>query len=314
MKFRFDEIERMDDGSQLNAFFSRQLEHIRPQIFDIRYPTLKGRIFVPINSSMSNGAEEYTYRYFDEVGEAKPVRDYATDFPRVDIKGEEATQKVRSIGDSYGWSIQEARAAMMAGLSLDVRKARAARNAIERKIDRILLLGSTEFGFVMRGLFNLDGVITFSVPNGAGGDTEFESKTPDEILSDMHAVSRKVVVDSLEMEKPDTMIVPLSTYGHISTTRMGDGDARTILAKFLADEPHVKRVETSHLLETAGAGGTKRMVVYERSPDKLEGLIPQEFEQFPPQFRGMEVITHCHARIGGVVLYYPKSVAYADGI
>ena len=46
----------------------------------------------------------------------------------------------------------------------------------------------------------------------------------------------------------------------------------------------------------------------------LEAICPIIFEQLAPQFEGYEVLTNCHARCGGVVLYYPKSVSYADYI
>lgn len=56
------------------------------------------------------------------------------------------------------------------------------------------------------------------------------------------------------------------------------------------------------------------MVCYRRSPDALEAIVPQEFEQFPAQERGLEFVVPCHAKCGGVVLYYPLSMAYGDGI
>ena len=54
------------------------------------------------------------------------------------------------------------------------------------------------------------------------------------------------------------------------------------------------------------------MVVYNKREDKVAGLMGQEFEQFPPQLRNLEVITNTHARTGGVINPFPKSVCYAD--
>ena len=55
------------------------------------------------------------------------------------------------------------------------------------------------------------------------------------------------------------------------------------------------------------------MVAYQRDPMVLQLEIPQEFEQFPPQARGLSFVVPCHARIGGVHMHYPLAVAYMDG-
>lgn len=306
------DFARMDASDAV--FFTRQLEVIRPQLFEVTYPELKGRRLVPINTTIHPGAEEYTYRVYDRVGVAKLVADYANDFPRVDILGTESTQKIRSIGDSYGWSIQEARAAQMAQLNLDVRKAMAARAAIELLIDEILLVGSTSLGVTMEGLFNLTGVNTYTVPNGVAGSPLWANKTPGEILADAVGMVSKVYTDSNEVESPDTLVLPTDSHGLMATLPIGDGDNRTVLSRFLADSQHIRFVETSHRLNTAGSGGGRRMVAYKRDPNKLEGLLPQDFEQMPPQYEAMQVVTFCHARVGGVVSYFPKSIIYADGI
>lgn len=307
MKYRFD---RMDASE--NAFFSRQLEHIRPGLFEVQYPEFKARKFLPINNSIHNGAEEFTYRVFDKVGKAEMIADYANDFKSVDVFGAESTQKLKGFGTSYSYSIQEARAAMMAQLPLDARKAMAARHAMEQKLDEALLVGEASAN--LTGLFTQSGTVTYTVPNGAGGDTDWETKTPDEILADLNGISNKIVDDSSGVESPDSLILPLSSYNLIASKRMGDGSDVTVLRHFLGVNPYIKNVDWSHRLESNAAWTGKRMVCYRKDPMKLEGLIPQEFEQFAPQFDGAVVKTLCHARCGGVALYFPKSIAYGDDI
>ena len=64
----------------------------------------------------------------------------------------------------------------------------------------------------------------------------------------------------------------------------------------------------------AWSGSSGRMVALRQDPMKLEAIIPQEFEQLPPQMEDFETKTICHARTGGVVAYYPASISYGDGI
>jgi hypothetical protein len=295
------------DASE-NAFFSRQLEHIRPGLFEVQYPEFKFRQFVPINNAVSNGAEDYTYRVYDKVGKAKMIADWADDLPSSDIVGTETTQKLRSFGSSYQFSLQEARAAQMAGLPLDARKAMAARRAIEQKLDEVLLLGEATSN--LSGLFTLSGTESYT-PTTTTWSTATD---PDLIVAELTGISNDLVNSSNGVERPDTLILPLSRFNLISQMRMGDGSDTTVLKFFLGVSPYIRNVEWSERLESNSAWTGKRMVCYQRSPEKLEGLISQEFEQFAPQFQNMVVKTNCHARTGGVVLYYPKSVAYGDNI
>lgn len=311
--FIVPELERYD--APLSVFFARQLEVIRPQPFEIIYPNLRGRQLVPIKSDIDPGAELYTYYIYDEVGKARIVRDYAKDFPRVDIFGRFAQQKIESIGDSYGWSVQELRNAAMAGFNLSARKANAARRAIERLIDESLLIGDAEVG--MTGLFTQpitgpNAVTVYTIEAGASTDTEWETKTDEEILADLHGISAAAFTATNGVQAANTLVVPLSLWS-ILTVKRDSIQGNTLLAIFLANDPHISSVEWSERLETAGVGPSRRIVAYWKDAEALEGLIPQEFEQFPPEWEAMTVKTHCHARIGGVAVYYPKLIVYGDG-
>lgn len=295
-----------------SVFLERELESVRSQAYEVEYPELKWRMFVPVNSDPSPADNVYKYDVYDKVGQADVISNYADDLKRVDLTGSEVFQRMVSLGDAYGWNVQELRGAAKEGKNLPARKAAAARYFIENLLDEIMLEGRATEG--LNGLFNLSGTETYTTPNGAGGDTEWDTKTPDEILADMHGISNRIHEQSNEVERPDTLILPTSRYGLVSTTKMGDGENISILQAFLARDEHVRSVMKSYRLETAGSGSSKRMVCYTRREDKVSGLMGQEFEQFPPQLRNLEVITNCHARTGGVIAPFPKSIAYGDNI
>jgi hypothetical protein len=299
------------DASE-SAFLSRQLEQIRAQTYDIKLQALKGRDLVPVDNSVSPGAEVVTYRQFEPIGLAKIISNYADDLPRADVIAREFTSKIRGIGASYGYSVQEIRAAQFAGVPLEQRKANAARRAIEEKIDLIIKTGDSQNGLL--GLLNQTNTTAFTVPAGAATTTPWTTKTPDEVVKDLHGIANGIVSSTKEVETPDTLLLPLAQYTLIATKRMGDGSDATILKFFLSTSPFIKNVIPWAPLAGAGAAGADRMVCYRRDPDALQVVISQEFEQFPPQTEGLEVVTACHARCGGVVVYYPLSISYGDGI
>lgn len=310
-------MDNIRADSAESAFFLRSLTKVRSQAFMIEYPELKARGFVATIPDIPSGAQEYLYRVYDKVGQAKVTSGYADGGPRVDVYGTEASQLIRGVVDAYGFNFQELRAALMAGVGLSSMKATAARWVIDKKIDDLLLEGDSVFG--LTGLFNLSGTLSYTIPVGAGGDEEWilagvQKKTALEILRDMYAIENYIVEQTKEIEVPNRMILPLSRYNLISTTPMSTDNTETILQTFLKNSKHVKRVDSSIKLETAGAGSTARAVCYNDRVDKVGAVVPQEFEQFPPQAHGFEMVTNCHARCGGVVAFYPKSICYADVI
>jgi hypothetical protein len=296
------------------VMIARELLNVRAQAFEVQYPEHKAMSLVPMKTDIHPGEELYTYQTWDKTGQAKFRTPHAKNAPRADASLVEATPiPFRSIHSSYGIDFQEARAAARAGKPLDNRKMMAARYAIASFLNTLFTSGSTEFGVTMYGLLNLSGTVTYTVPaDGAGSTKTWSTKTPAQIIRDMNGIVTKMVVDSNDVEHPDTLVIPLSSHELISTTRMADGSDVTILKHYLANQPHIKRVIPWYALEAAGTGG--RMIAYRAASDVMEGLLPVEFEQFAPQTDGMEVVTVCHGRTGGIVLYKPKAVAYGDGI
>lgn len=307
MEPRFDNM----DASE-SAFLARQLEQIKTQTYDRKFENLKARELVPVDHSINTGAEVWTYRQWDMVGMAKIIRDYATDLPRADVLAREFTQRIRSIATSYGYSVQEVRAAMFAGIPLEQKKANAARRMFEETVESIARTGDAANDLL--GLLNQPNTNTYSVPNGSGGSPLWVNKISDEIAADLHGIANGIVSATREVEKPDTIGLPIAQYQAIATRRMSDGSDKTILQFFLETSPYIKTVFMWNALATAGSGSTTRMICYRRDPDALGLIIPQEFEMFPGQARNLEVVVPCHGRIGGVVMYYPLSMSYGDGI
>ena len=120
-----------DDASDASVFFARELDYVKSQSYDVEYPEFTALKLFPVSSEINPGAETVTYYSYDKTGMAKIISNYATDLPRADVKGKPTTAIIKSLGDSYGYSIQEMRASAMAGKSLDARKAESARYQID---------------------------------------------------------------------------------------------------------------------------------------------------------------------------------------
>ena len=290
-------------------FFENELESVKAKTYDKKYPELKMRKLIPVSFDVDPGADTITYFQYDAVGMAKIVESYAKDFPRVNVRKKKFTSPIESLGDSYGYSIQDIRKARMSGQPLEQREANAAKKGIMQKEDSIAAFGDAKTG--LQGLFNHPNVTEVTLDYG---DWDNVARTPDEILADLNNLVNTPEDVTNGVEKPDTLILPVLKLVKLNTTPRSATSDTTIMEFFKKANPHITNVESYHKLKGAGAGSTDRMFTYKRDPDYVTLEIPQDFEQFPPQEDGMEFTVYCHERCGGVILYYPLACAFADGI
>jgi hypothetical protein len=295
---------RMDEAG---LFLERQLEYIRPQVFETVYADIKYPTILPVTSEAGNAAQTFTYRIMDSTGEFKLIADAADDLPRADISQVEKSINIRSFGGSFGYTVQELRAAQMANISLEQRRATAVRRAYEEKVENVAMFGEPTVG--LAGFFNNATVDVITA------DTWFTtvSGTPDEMLELLNYGVTAIINASNMKEQPDTILMAYEDYNKVSTTRNSDSSDVTVLEYFLRTNPYIRNVEPINQLDASKSVlGANRMVVYKRDPEKVQLHIPQPLELFPPQQRGLEFIVPAHARVGGVALYYPKSVIYVQ--
>ena len=300
-----------------SIFFTRQLEAVKARTYDKKFTELKVRTLIPVSFEAGPGAETIRYEQFDMVGIAKVVADYARDFPRADVKAKEFISPIKSLGASYGYSVQEIRAAAHAGKPLQQRKADAARRAIAQQENRIAYVGDADF--------NLPGWLTNpNIPNvalvadGAGALTTFASKilTPDKIVRDLNAVANAIINQSNGVERPNTMLMPIAQKTLIGSTPRSINSDTTILNYFLQNNA-AGIIDCDWVAELAAAQGfigADTLICYDRNPNAMTLEIAQDFEQFRPQERGLEFEVPVHERIGGVLLYYPLSQALTDDV
>lgn len=301
---------RLDGMEQV--FFDEQLALIKARTYDVRHKALKALTLLPVSTEQDPGAEHIIWRSFDQVGIAKLVSDYANDYPRVDIGGEEHTSPIKEIGASYGYSIKEIRRAQKAGVSLDAKKAEACRRAIDEKQDSIAWKGDAKGK--LPGFFNHPGITEYVAPNGAGGSKTWASKTADEIVADFAAIISTAPESTNGIEQPDTVIMPLSLYNKLQNTPYGSNRDKTVLGFIRENYPQITRIDWVQDLVGAGAGNTSRVMAYARDPMKVEVQIPQRFEQMPPQLTGKVYDIICSQSTGGTLVYYPQSVVFCDGL
>ena len=299
-----------------SVFFERQLEYVKAKTYDKKFTELKQRSVIPTSFEAGPGAETIKYEQWDQFGLAKIVANYATDFPRTDVKAKEFRAPVKSLGDSYGYNLQEIRNAAQAGKPLSQRKANSAKRAMMQLENKIAMFGDADSG--LPGWLTNPNIPDVVLPaDGVGGLTTFASKvtTPGLIVRDLNSIINAVPDQSRGVEIADTLLLPVSQWTLISSTPRSDQSDYTILKYVMENNPFLR--STDWLNELAAANGelaNDTAMCYRRDPDVFQLEVPVDFEQFPAQEQGLDYEIPCHQRCAGVIIYYPLAMAKSDDI
>ncbi len=314
-----DSTMRFDSVEQASVFFARELDQVKSKTYDKVYPELSALANFPITSDVNEGAETTTYYSYDIAGMAEIINNYATDLPRVDIKGESHTAHIKSIGDSYGYNVQEMRASRLAGKSLDARKGAAARRASDYMVNKIAWAGDAKHDLI--GIFSENNDIplyTLSKVTVDGKEyTDWAHKTADQILEDINGMQEFIDKITMGIEKPDTLALPSHIFMNLSNRRIPDTET-TVLSFVKKNAPFLKNFESCAELQASAkdinTSGKNIAFMYTKDPEKFSLEIPLPFYQYPIQIKNLETEVPCEQRTAGLIIYYPLSMLLAYGI
>lgn len=325
--------DRNDSGG--TAFALRALTDLESRTFDVKYPELKARQIFPVFTGLDPATEIYAWQQFDRVGTAGLIHDYSADMPSSEVVMNEFSSRCLSIGTSYNYSYQDIRRARMAGIPLETRKALAARRSMEQAFEQIAWYGikqipgtgaaqglqfapvtqNTSDPLAMYGMSNFPGLtVTTTTNNWTLAGTSVNT-----ILSDFNALQLSVIQTSKGVHQPDTLILPLSIWSTLAVTARSTTFTDDSILQFMQKQsPWLKAVYWTTMLENAGLkqdGATPgpRILLCERNEENFSLIVPQEFEQLPPQMVNMAFKVPCHMRVGGIRVPYPLSVNALDG-
>ncbi|MER9188307.1 DUF2184 domain-containing protein [Mesorhizobium australicum] len=312
----------MQDAQQVAmSFLIRQASLIEPTVYAIRYQDIQYPSLIPVDTSAPEWIQSVTYFSMDSVGQAQWFNGNAHDVPKVELTREKFETTVSMAAIGYGYNLEELGTAQLLGMNLSNDKASTARRVAEEKIDQVAFIGDTGKGF--NGLVNASTPTATTAPaEGTGSATTFVSKTPDQILRDINGQLTGIFTGTLGAEIADTLLLPYSVLLDLSTRRI-DAVNQTTILEWIGRNNIYTRTTGGALtirgvfgyLDTAGAGGTKRMVAYRRSPEVLKMHMPMPFRFLPAWQTGpIKFDVPGIFRLGGVDIRRPKSVRYLDGI
>ncbi|MCP4090826.1 MAG: DUF2184 domain-containing protein [Gammaproteobacteria bacterium] len=296
------------------AFLLSQLTAIESKMYEKQYKAITYNQIIPISNEAGEWAESVTYMYMDGAAVAEFVGTKSLNVPIAEIGTEKITVPVELGATGYEYSDEELRQAQYLNRALPELKANTARRAFEELAQRVAMTGDATHD--LPGFINNVNVTAATVVDPGSG-TEWVNKTPNEIIFDVNDFMGDVFVDTLQVERPDTLLLPTSQWNYIAGTPRSNESDTTILQWLIGNSPYLSSeadVMPVPELTGAGAGGTDRMMCYTKDIDKIVMHIPMPLRFNEPQRKGRGYEISGEFKLGGIEFRFPGSSRYADGI
>lgn len=207
------------------------------------------------------------------------------------------------------------------GRSLDSILDKGIRLNYNKSIDQLVYQGFANVGIT--GLVNNPSVVSSMAPAGAAGDTEWATKTVDEILWDIN----KAITEAWAASEYDDsamanhILLPPQKYAYLVSTRIGTSGDENILSYLLKNNMAAQQNKKLDIYPCrwcagAGTGGSDRMMVYVNNKDftYFDLPVPLTRAMTQPVALQFAYITIYAAQMGQVKTLYTQPQRYVDGI
>ena len=303
-----------------SLFFNRALEFLTAKAYEVEYEILPFRNVFPIINQGGAGVKEITSEVYDFFAKAKVINAGGKDVPFVDGGGKEIKYPVVMWGIGATWTIQELQGFVVAQRNGRARyspeqiRQTAALRGVEEALNDQAFYGLPDAG--VPGFLNNPLIPVGVVDVGANGDTNWESKTADEILADVSGIAMTIWVNSKMRERPNKLLLSPSKWNYLVNRRLENRDI-SIMTYILENSPYFKSLEDIipvNEYEGAGYNGTGKMSAYVKKEDKIAVEFPEEAQSMPVQQNLFTYILLWYAYSAGCVVRYPRSAAHMEGI
>ena len=324
------------------AFLEAQRAFIETQEHMIEYGNIQFRELVPVVSDGDEWVRQILFYVSDAVGAAEWATGATTVLPTVEVGREQKSHLIEMGGIGYAYNMEELAAARRLRQNLNGDRAIAARRVSEEFLDNLALNGredrpgwdslltqpvTTVRGNVGiadgAGKLQLWGDNVAAAGSGANDAAKrmWANKTADQIVADINAILTGVWRDTLQIERADTLLLPLDAFSHLTSTRVPD-TAMTIFQYiqqanvFTAATNRRLMIRAVRGLEAMGPANDQHgMIAYKRDPMVLKFHLPMP-HRFLDSYRAGDTQYRVPGvfRTGGLEIRKPWAIRYAFGI
>lgn len=310
---RFDFNNRAQGGRRMDAnetnFMQRQLLAIQARVHEVKYPRLIARQAFPMAPSLGAGLLSTGYEQLDYKGQFALLSSGATDSPEVASTQQEFTAKVGNYGAHYAYTHHELERAMRARVGLSERKAVAARQASEFKVEDIAFAGDTKKS-------GIKGLLSHSLSEATGLNGGWAAGSTQNVLDDIQALREKCIdVSSDALDDPDTLIISAAVWGVLTRYRTNTDSNLLELIRGMGFTRVFRTTRFDNVTNSTNSiSASNIMACFKYDPMIMELDIPREFQQLPMQNVGLNYKTECLLDMVGLKVYHPTHVTFGKGL
>ena len=304
------------------GFLESQVTYVERDAYQIQYPDIQYPRLVPVETNAPDWVRSITHYSMDMVGQAELFSPLANDIPLADVTRDKHTVGVEMAAIGYSYNLEELMQAMMIpDVNLSADKAMAARRAAEEYLDNLCLRGNSNLNW--DGLINQasSSVTASDADNGASGNPEWSSKTPDEIVKDVARIVSGIWEGSQTVEMANTLALPPELYTDLVSRRLTDSNGMTVMEFIQKANPYTgltgQPLMITYIrgLENAASSNDGRAIAYRRDPTVLKFHLPMPHMFLPPitSNRILYMVPGIF-RTGGLEIRRPGAIRYLDKV
>jgi hypothetical protein len=222
------------------------------------------------------------------------------------------------------YTVLELESAAKVGRPVDQQKFEGLQLKHQMDIDEQVYIGDTTTND--KGLLNNANVTPVNFVAGAVGATQWNQKSPDEILADVNTALTTVWAASGWAVVPSRILIPPAQFGYISTAKVSNAGNVSIL-KYIQDNSLLTTTGKGKLdilpvkwAIGAGVGGTigttgtvDRLAVYTKDIKRVRYPMTL-LQRTPVQYDSIYHKATYFCRLGVVEVVYPETIGYFDGL
>lgn len=246
----------------------------------------------------------------------------ANGVPIVQASVDKGVYKAHAFAAAFRVMFQDMQRANFIGRSLDQMLQDGIRMTYDKHLDQNVYTGIAEYGTT--GLVNNPDVTETTVAaTGTGTATQWNTKTPKQILADVNAaITSGWAAAEYDLSAiPNHILLPYEQYTYIMNTMVTDIATETIMDFILKNNVAAKNggdlfIGATKWCKGAGSGSTDRMVVYVNHERYLamDELVPLSRVMSSPNTANVCYDTAYMANVSETKVLYPQTIGYFDGI
>lgn len=262
----------LNDAQQTASFLAPQLLRVEQGTYMVKYPAADYAEFMPVDTAGDVWTAGSLFYSGDIAGKPEWYDALADDMPYADVSRAQFIQENHIAAIGYKWNRKDLARAQQLGVNIIADKADAATKTAERFIHKTGMAGDGlkyATGFINDPLMTITSGAAITALSTAQSDVQVIN---DAIVS--------VETNTLETYRANTVALPTTIFNALATKQM-PGTGLSVL-NYLRQNSIIGAVEikrTRHL-ETAGAGGTKRIIAYDNTPEVHRYHLPGGGHQF----------------------------------